>query len=271
MARGSAQGASEAAEDKYHLQILSRAISVLFAFSAQQPVRSLDDLASELDLNKTSLLRIVRTLEMEEFLYRSGDTYRLGSRVLDLGKVFLSTLSVHRVAQAQMAMLAAECNQTVSLAILDEFDVVYIAIEMAQRELGIQGEIGGRHPAHATALGKVMLADLDPDELDERLAGRELTRLTHRTIIDEAQLRERLTQVRSDGFALDDEERGLGIRCIAAPIRDHSGRVVAAMSVAGPIFYMTDDTMARTKRLTLEAAEDVSRQLGWAPELAPAR
>lgn len=271
MARASAQAGSEGPEDKYHLQILSRAISVLFAFSAQQPERSLDDLASELDLNKTSLLRIVRTLETEEFLLRSDDTYRLGPRVLDLGKVFLSTLSVHRVAQPKMSMLAAECNQTVSLAILDDFDVVYIAIEMAQRELGIQGEVGGRHPAHATALGKVMLADLDPDDLNARLEGRELTRLTHRTIIDEAQLRERLTQVRSDGFALDDEERGLGIRCIAAPIRDHSGRVVAAMSVAGPIFYMTDDTMPRTKRLTLETADDVSRQLGWAPEMAAAR
>lgn len=259
-------GNPETSDDKYRLQILSRAISVLFAFSALQPERTLDDLASELDINKTSLLRILRTLELEQFLLRTDDTYRLGPRVLDIGKVFLSTLSVHRVAQPQMADLATTCNQTVSLAILDDFEVVYIGIEMAQQELGIQGEVGGRHPSHATGLGKVMLADLAESELDDLLEGRELHRLTHRTIVDTDQLRERLRQVRRDGYALDDEERGIGIRCIAAPIRDHSGNVIAAMSVAGPIFYMTEDAVPRTRGLLLAATDSISRKLGWTPE-----
>ena len=254
-------------DDKYKLQILSRALSVLFAFSPSRKTRSLDSLAAELDINKTSLLRILRTLEAERFLLRQGDGYRLGPRVLDLSNVFLSTLSVHEVAQPHMSRLAQRCNQTVSLGILDEFDVVYIAIEQAQREVGIQGEIGGRHPAHATGLGKVLLADLNDAELESLLEGRDLKRLTHRTIQNSGELQERIKRVRADGYALDDEERGIGIRCIAAPIRDHTRKVVAALSIAGPIFHMTEEVIPGYLESLREAAGLVSEALGYEEEV----
>lgn len=259
--------ATDAGSDRYHLQILSRAVAVLFAFSARRPQRTLDDLAAELELSKASLLRILRTLETERFVLRTDDRYRLGPRVLELGNIFLSTLSIHGVAQPYMSALAQSCSQTISLAILDGFDVVYIAIEHAQREVGIQGEIGARHPAHATGLGKVMLADLSPDLLDTLLDKHELKRLTHRTIVDPGQLRARLDGVREDGFALDDEERGIGIRCIAAPIRDHRGRVVAAISVAGPIFHMTEDIVPEFRRQLLTTASTLSQALGYSESL----
>lgn len=250
-------------DEKYRLQILSRALNVLFAFSARQPERTLDELSEELNLNKTSLLRILWTLEAEGFLLRSNNHYRLGSQVLELGNVYLSTLSVHRVAQSYMTRLAESCNQTVSLAILDDFDVVYIAIEHAQREVGIQGEIGGRHPAHATGLGKVLLADLDEAELENRLEGRELKRLTHRTITRPEQLKERLRHVREQGYAIDDEERAIGIRCIAAPVRDYTGNVIAGLSVAGPIFHMADETLPVYTEQLLKVAHAIAYELGY--------
>lgn len=250
-------------DDKYNVQLLKRAVNVLFAFSAKSPERSLDSLATELTLNKASLLRILRTLEAEKFLLRTDERYSLGPRVLELGNVYLSTLSVHGVAQPEMTRLAETCGQTVSLAILDEFDVVYIAIEHAQREVGIQGEIGGRHPAHATGLGKVLLADLDPSRLDALLAGRTLKQLTPRTIATADALKSRLEGVRRDGLALDDEERGVGIRCVAAPIRDRSGRVGAAISLAGPIFHMTDEKVPFFKEHLLRAAAAISERLGY--------
>ena len=250
-------------DERYRVQILSRAISVLFAFSQQQPERRLDELASELSLNKTSLLRILRTLEAERFLVRTDDRYRLGPRVLDLGNVYLSTQSVHEVAQPHMRELAQACGQTVSLAILDGFEVVYIAIERAQREVGIQGQIGGRHPAHATGLGKALLADLGPERLERLLKGRSLKRLTHRTIVDPDELLEQLARIRDRGHALDDEERGIGIRCLAAPIRDHRGQAVAALSVAGPIFHMTEDAQPGYLERLLDTARAISYQLGF--------
>jgi DNA-binding IclR family transcriptional regulator len=249
--------------DKYKLQILSRALSVLFAFSSHRPDLTLNDLSVELSLNKASLLRILRTLEAEHFLLRSGDHYRLGPRVLELSNVYLNTLSVHRVAQSSMTALARQCGQTVSLAVLEDLEVVYIAIEHPQREVGILGEIGGRHPAHATALGKVMLADLGEEELHQLLDGKELVRLTHRTITNPDQLIEHLAHTRKQGYAVDDEERGIGIRCVAVPIRDFKGSVVAAMSLAGPIFHMTEDALPHYKERLLETADDLSRQLGF--------
>lgn len=252
--------------DRYHVQILSRAIAVLFAFSAHRPERTLDDLAEELGFNKTSLLRILRTLESERFVLRDDDRYRLGPRVLELGNAYLTSLSVHEIAQPEMALLASDLGQTVSLAILDGFEVVYIGIEHAQREVGIQGEVGGRHLAHATGLGKVMLADLPDDRLDALLAAHDLKRLTHRTIVDPDVLRQRLHEVRGLGYALDDEERAIGIRCVAAPIRDHRGRVVAAMSVAGPIFHMLDEDVPKVRDRLVHAVALVSERLGYAPE-----
>ena len=253
-------------EDKYKVQLLSRALNVLFAFTTKKPRRTLDDLAAELAVNKASLLRILRTLESEKILLRFGDHYALGPRVLELGNSYLSTLSVHEVAQPYMVSLAEICDQTVSLAILDEFEVVYIAIEHAQREVGIQGEIGGRHPAHATGLGKVLLADLDEARLGRLLENRELKPLTHRTITTAEALRTRLEQVRREGVALDDEERGIGIRCVAAPIRDRSSRVVAGLSLAGPIFHMTDDKIPLYTETLLQGALAISEQLGYTAE-----
>jgi len=253
-------------DTKYHLQHLARALQVLFVFSGDKSEWSLEELAGELELNKTSLLRIVRTLENERFLLRRDTVYRLGPRVLDLANVYLSTLTVNRVAQPYMEKLAKVCQQTVSLATLEGTEVVYIAIEQAQREVGIQSEIGGRHAAHATALGKVMLADLGDEAVLERYQGVELKRLTHRTIVEVDKLVERLQEVRQLGYALDDEERGIGIRCIAAPIYSQKGEVVAGLSLAGPIFHMTEDVLPTYLRTLLEAANGISNELGYSGE-----
>jgi len=251
--------------EKYRLQILERAIAVLFEFSASSPQLSLDDLAAKSGVNKTSLVRILRTLEPAGFVLREDDRYRLGPRVLELANAYLSTLSFHKVAQRRMTALALACRQTVSLAVLDGLDVVYVAIEHAQREIGIQGEIGGRHPVHATALGKVLLADLPPALLQARLAGADLQRLTHRTIVDPDELLRVVGQVRRLGYAIDDEERGIGIRCVAAPIRDFRGRVVAAISVAGPIFHMNEATLEAIRLQLLDTVASVSHELGYMP------
>lgn len=248
---------------RYHVQTLSRALSVLFAFSPAAPEWTLEGLSSALGINKTSLLRIVRTLEDEKLVLRHDDRYRLGPRVMDFSYAFLSTLSVSDLAGRHLYALAHECGETVSLAILDNMEVVYIAIEHSQSEVGIQGHVGARHPAYATSLGKVLLAALEPDDLDARLGATPLVRLTHRTLVDPGELVSVLTQVRKQGYAIDDEERGIGIRCVAAPVRNHRGSVIAALSVSGPIFHMTDAKMVQVRQRVLAAAETISAELGY--------
>jgi IclR family acetate operon transcriptional repressor len=258
-------------ERKYVVQNLERAMRILFDLAGRGEPRTLEELASDHDVSKASLLRILRTLELEGVVLREGDAYQLGPRVLDLSHGYLANLELDQVARPAMRRLAEATDQTVSLAMLDGLDVVYIGIEKARRELGIQGQIGGRHPANATALGKVMLADLDEGDLRRRLDGAELPRLTHRTLADPEALRAHLERVREQGYALDDEERGIGIRCVAAPIRDAEGDVVAGISVAGAIFHMTDETVTEYRDLVLEAAERISRRLGFDPDRRASR
>ncbi|MDZ7799962.1 MAG: IclR family transcriptional regulator [Trueperaceae bacterium] len=253
---------ADTSDGKYVVQILARALRVLWTLASRNDGWTLDELAQHEDVNKASMLRILRTLEADRVVLRDKDVYRLGPRVLELSHGYLRGLELDTVARPFMQTLAARTGQTVSLAVRDEFEVVYIAIEKAHREIGIQGEIGGRHPANATALGKVLLADLDGPELDALLHEHDLTQLTHRTIDTPEALRSHLEVVRERGYAFDDEERGIGIRCVAAPIRRADGRVIAAVSVAGAIFHMTEDVLAGHTELVLQAASEISERFG---------
>ena len=263
-------GANETPEQggKYTVQILARAVSVLATLADRPEPWTLDELGSEIDVNKPSLLRILRTLEDERLVLRSDDGYRLGPRVLEFSHGYLQGLALGDVAQSHMRALAKATNMTVSLAILDGLEVVYIAIERAQQEIGIQGEIGARQPANATALGKVLLADLSIDALRAALHGCDLPRLTHRTITDPDALTRHLDAVRRHGVAHDDEERGIGIRCVAAPIHRADGRVIAAVSIAGPIFHMTEDVVPAYQARLVAAAQAISERFGYRETVA---
>ncbi len=253
---------SEATDERYIVQNLARALQVLWTLASRKRPWTLEELAHERGLNKASLLRILRTLEADRVVLRDGDAYALGPRVLDLSHAYLQNLDLDQVARPAMRDLAEATGHTVSLAVLDGDQVVYVGIERAERELGIQGEVGGRHPAHATALGKVLLADLPDDEVRARLGDGPLERLTHRTVGDAEELLAALPTVRQRGFAVDDEERGLGIRCVAAPIRRHDGHAIGALSLAGAIFHMSDEALERHARTVLEAAATVSERFG---------
>lgn len=245
------------------IQLLERTFSVLSSFSVERPSLSLDELSELLGINKPSLLRIVRALEQENFLIREGYHYHLGPRVLELSNVYLETLSVNHIAKPFMEELASRYRLTASLAIREGIEVVYIAIEQARHELGIQGEIGGRHPANATALGKVFLADLSEAALHELLEDQELPKLTERTLTDPDALQKHLQKVRDNGYAIDDQERGKGIRCVATPIRDYSGQVVAAFSLAGSVFHLTEETQWSVLEGLLEVSEEISKRMGY--------
>ena len=249
-------------DGKYTVQILARAIHVLGALAGRVQGWSLDELGAELGIAKASLLRILRTLEDEGVVRREADLYFVGARVLDFSHGYLRGLELTRVARPLMEGLAQRTGQTVSLAVRDDLEIVYVAIERAQQDIGIQGEIGARHPANATALGKVLLADLDPADAAALFAGRDLVRLTHRTLTDPDALLRHLDVVRRQGYAVDDEERGIGIRCVAAPVRRADGRAIGAISVAGPIFHMTEDVLPRYRQWLLDATAQASARFG---------
>ncbi len=253
--------------ERYRIKVLSRACAVLAAFDDAAPRMTLDELQRAVDVPKPTLFRIVRTLELEGLLVRDDDRYSLGSRVLTLAHLFLRQTSLPRLAEAPFRALARDLGLSISLAMLDDLEVVYLAVENPAHELGLQGDIGRRHPANATAVGKVLLAYLDPAPLAERLRAAPLTRLTPATRTEPEALLAHLAEVRQDGYAVDDEERGIGIRCVAVPIRDANGTVIASMSCAGPT-PRVDRTAVTTLVPRLRATADtISSLLGYRPTL----
>ncbi|MGH3142197.1 MAG: IclR family transcriptional regulator domain-containing protein, partial [Gaiellales bacterium] len=171
--------------------------------------------------------------------------FSLRPRVLELGYAYLSALILPEVAQPHMETLVGEVNESSSVAVLDDLDIVYVARVPTQRIMTITIAVGTRLPAYATSMGRVLLAGLDPDALEERLERIEIERLTPATIPDLEALRQRIDDVRGAGWAAVDQELEQGVRSAAVPIRDATGAVVAALNVSVHATRMTMQALRR--------------------------
>jgi IclR family transcriptional regulator, KDG regulon repressor len=244
-------------------QMLARALGILDVFSAERTEITLGDLARETGLNKATLLRYLEVLRAARLVERDGAVYHLGLGAFDLGANYLARLDLHKISRRRMEALAESCSETVSLAILDQGEVVYIEVVRGQAEIGIQSRIGARQPAHCTSLGKVLLAWTPAEDRERWLYSRPLVQLTPNTIGDRETLERHLETVRAQGFAYDEEERAIGIRCVAAPIHDHNGDVVASMSISGAAFRMVGAHLEESRVAVVDGAAAISEELGW--------
>lgn len=215
---------------------IDKAFSILVAFGDQpDDAVSLSELARRSNLNKSTAFRLLATLERNAVVERVGVKYRLGTRLHDLGRRSDST-APELVRDALLPFLAEMfemSRHTVNLAVLQCTEVVYLAKLYGHRNIATPSRIGGRLPAHCTAVGKVLLA-YDPVAEAAALAG-PLPRLTAHSIDDPRRLAAELDRIRRDGVAIDDQESRAGLTCVAAPIRGPHGRPVAAMSVSAPL------------------------------------
>ena len=189
-----------------------------------------------LNTHKSSISRILRTLASEGFVEKNplNSKYRLGLKLLELANQVLGRYELRDLAASHMEALAREIGEIVHLAVLDKADIVYLEKRGGGQTLTVATKVGGRNPAHASAMGKVLLSGLASEDLDDLLVWGTLVRLTPRTIVERGRLLKELRQVREQGFAVDDEESFPGIRCVAAPIRGMGDRVIAAISVTVP-------------------------------------
>ncbi len=223
------------------------------------------DLAKKLGLGKSSVYRLLATLARRGYVEKNSQSerYRLTYRLFAVGSPAADRFGLREVAQPVMQRLAAETGETVNLGVLDGTRVVNLHRVESRHLLRMHLDVGGGAPAHATALGKVLLAALEPGEVARRLRDRRLERLTPRTIGDRRTLGTALARVREQGFAIDDEECSVGLRCVAAPILDHRGSVVAALSVSGPSPRLPDQLLSRMPESVRSAAREISQRLGF--------
>jgi IclR family KDG regulon transcriptional repressor len=193
--------------------------------------------------------------------------YFLGFKLVELGNLLLNQLDLRKEAEPFLRDLAERIKETIHMVVMDRDEVVYIdKVETEQSPSGLRmaSRIGLRNPPHSCAVGKVLLADFSDESQDSFLKGRSLSRRTENTMTDLAQLKEHLKQVRKQGYALDDEENERGIRCVAAPIYNETGRAVAAISISGPAFRVTKKVVQETlKKEVMGTALKISQRLGF--------
>jgi IclR family pca regulon transcriptional regulator len=214
------------------VQSLERGLSVIRAFSAEHRSLTLSEAARLAGLTRATARRVLLTLEALGYVRSNGRVYELTPLVLELGYAYVSSLGLPELAQGVMEALSDEVGESVSMAVLDGRQIVYVARVPTKRIMRISLGIGSRLPAATTSMGRVLLAELAPAELDAWLAGHVIERLTERTITDHDALRSALHDVRAQGWALVDQELEDGVRSIAAPLRDRHGRALAAMNVS---------------------------------------
>jgi IclR family pca regulon transcriptional regulator len=214
------------------VQSLERGLAVIRAFGAENPELTLSDVARATGLSRAAARRFLLTLAELGYVRSDGGRFSLRPRVLELGYAYLSGLGLQEVALPHMEALVARVNESSSISVLDDTEVVYVVRVPTRRIMAITLAVGTRLPAYATSMGRVLLAALPPRELDARLGRTEIRRLTPRTVENEEQLRAWLERARADGWAMVDQELEVGVRSAAAPIRDATGTVVAALNVS---------------------------------------
>lgn len=250
-----------------YVQSLERGLAVIRAFGAERSELRLSDVARATGLTRAAARRFLLTLVRLGYVRQDGSSFSLRPRVLELGYAYLSALSLPEVAQPHMETLVGEVNESSSVAVLDDVDIVYVARVPTQRIMTITIAVGTRLPAYATSMGRVLLAGLDPDELAERLGRVKLERLTSTTVANQKTLRLRIEEVRDAGWAAVDQELEQGVRSAAVPIRDATKGVVAALNVSVHATRMTMQALRREvvpKLLGTAAAIEVDlRAQGW--------
>jgi DNA-binding IclR family transcriptional regulator len=221
------------------------------------------ELAERVGLHPTTTLRMLGSLVSRQFLRQHPDgSYDLGSRVLDISSAFIRRLSISHHANEIAQALADEVKETASIGILDDGCVLYIAIAHGQADLGIQSVPFTRHPLYCTALGKALIGDLSWPEAEKLIQRAPMEKLTANTITDLETLKREIKLSQRRGWTVDNRERTSGIICIAAPIRDFSSRIVAAVSISGADFRISTRGIDKLADVVRQAAQRASERLG---------
>ncbi|HEY0247267.1 MAG TPA: IclR family transcriptional regulator [Gryllotalpicola sp.] len=242
-------------DDSQGVRSVLRALDLLIELTKWDRPARLSEVAKGVGLHPTTALRLLESLRSRGFVAQTPDhSYTLGSRTFDVGTAFMRNVSIWSQANSLADRLAEMTRETASVGVLDEGQILYIAIARGQKDMGIASAPGTRHPLYCTSLGKAIMAELSTAEVNRLLDADPPQRLTPNTIVDAAEMRRELGEVRAIGYAVDNEERTPGVVCIGAVIRDHRGEPVGALSISGSASRMRETGVDALGRLVVQAA-----------------
>ncbi len=249
-------------EDPDFLDAVEKAMRVIQAFSATEPALRITRVAELTGLTRATARRLLLTFERLGFVESNDGLFRLTPRVLRIGYSYLSSLPFAEHIQGELRSLAEEFNESCSAATLDGEEIVYVARVPAKRSMTITLAVGSRLPAYPTSMGRVLLAGLSNEALEEYFSRATIQQLTAHTVTNRERLRAIIAETQSNGFAIVDGEREEGVRSAAAPIRASTGQVLAAINISVnaariPLEYLQESIVPRLKA----TAAEISRNL----------
>ena len=254
-------------KSEYMIQAVSHALDLLEQFHSDDVDElGVTELSKRLRLHKNNVFRLLATLEARGYIEQNKVTenYRLGLKSLELGQTFIKKMGLLHQAKPVLDSIVDACNETSYLAIFKEGHIVYLDVVETHNTVRVVSRVGSRLPAYATAAGKVHLAFVSEEELEALLPKEELKSYTEFTVTDREKLKETLKDVADKGYALDNEELDLGVRCVAAPIRDYTRRIIGSLSISGPSIRFSDERIEQELMpLVVKAADELSSRLGF--------
>jgi IclR family transcriptional regulator, KDG regulon repressor len=251
------------------VQTIERMSSIFDALGQNSQGMSVKNLSEKVNLPMGTTHRLLTSLAYFGFVTQDlvSKQYHLGFKLVDLGNALLDQIDLRTVARPYLLNLTQKANEAVHLVVLDQKEALYLdRVETDENRRGLQmaSKVGMRVSAHSSGVGKVLLAAFSEKELNDFIKAKGLPRRTEKTITTADQLKSHLEMVRNQGYAIDDEEDHLGTRCVAAPIRNELGHVIAAISISGPTIRITRKKVLDTfKDQVMDAALEISRQLGF--------
>jgi len=253
-------------KNSYVIQSVTNALNLLEEFRADRVELGVTELSKRLSLHKNNVFRLLATLEAKGYIEQNKATenYRLGVKSLELGQTFIKQLGLVRQAKPFLKEIVNKCDEMAYIGVIRQNSVVYLDVEEASQTVKVANRVGWRLPIHCTAIGKAQIAYASEEELEKLGILDHMERFTPNTIVDKVEFIKHMKELAKRGYALDNEEYNLGVRCVGVPLRDYTGRVVGGISVSGPSFRMTDEILKKKIiPVVKEAGEKVSRRLGF--------
>lgn len=247
-----------------HVQSLVRALGIINHLAAVDEGMSLTNIAESVRLPPSTVHRLLTTLEQERYVHFDHERrlWSVGVQAFVAGAAFLKTRNLVGVARPYMRALMNESAETVNLAVEDEYEAIYLAQVECRQMMRALARPGARVPLYCSSVGKALLSAMPDSDLGKALPRQGMRRLTEKTIISKAALRDELALTRQRGFAIDDEEHSFGLRCVAGLIFDESSDALAAISISGPTARISVEHMAQLGDLVRRKADEITARLG---------
>ena len=246
------------------VQSLIRALSLLNALARHDQGLGLSEAAKETGLAVSTAHRLLSTLSHENFVRfdPEGGVWMIGVQTFIVGSAFLRARELTSVARPLMRQLMERSGETVNLAVEEGGEAIYVAQIECRKTMRAIARPGGRAAMHCSGVGKALLAAMPEEDVERIIALRGLPAATAKTITTPAALRAELQAIRKRGFAIDEEENAIGLRCVAAPVFDEQGKPIAAISLSGPTARIGDDLLLSLGEIVLDAARHITAGLG---------